>query len=162
MMLYLPDQIDLHELQIAPVRSRSEVRAFLDAHHYLGGRGVPIYKHALGVWAEYTLVGVGVFGRPCARQECRPDTLELRRYCLLDSLPRNAESYCLSRMLRWLKARGYRRVITYADPSQGHTGGIYKAVGFYCVGMTGRGNWGNRPYRRSERATAKLKFVATL
>lgn len=35
-------QVSLSDLYIAPLRTRHEARAFLDAYHYLGGRGVPV------------------------------------------------------------------------------------------------------------------------
>lgn len=161
MCLFNPTEvITLSDLRIAPVRSKQEVWAFLNAYHYLGARGVPVYKHALGVWADITLMGVGVFGRPVARHECKAGVIELRRFCLIDSLPRNAESYTLSRMLRWLKAQGYRRVITYSDPSVGHRGTIYKAVGMHCEGYTDGGDWNRarRPRRQASSTTPKLKW----
>lgn len=37
-----------------------------------------------------------------------------------------------------MKASGFERVLSYADPAFGHTGVIYKATGFRIVGMTSK------------------------
>jgi len=50
------------------------------------------------------------------------------------------------------------RIISYADPEQGHTGSIYKAVGFKKVGTTGSGNWNNREGRVAGGQNPKIKF----
>lgn len=156
--LFNPTEVALSDLRIAPLRTRREVRAFLDAYHHLGGRGVPAYKHALGVWVGYVLMGVGVFGWPRSQHLCKEGVLELYRFALIDALPRNSESYCLARMLKWLRTHGYREVITYSDPAQGHTGTIYKAVGFTCEGKAGGGTWANRPGRRDHHTGVKIRW----
>ena len=35
-----------------------------------------------------------------------------------------------------LRANGVRRILSYADPAQGHAGTIYKALGFVYLGIT--------------------------
>jgi hypothetical protein len=39
-------------------------------------------------------------------------------------------------MLRALRKQGIQRVLSYADPTYGHVGTIYKALGFVCLGQT--------------------------
>jgi len=63
--------------------------------------------------------------------------LELRRLCLIDATPKNAESYFVGKTLRWLrKNTNWEFVISYADGEQGHTGVIYRASNFKYLGQT--------------------------
>lgn len=146
------------ELTVAPIHSRTTVREFLNVHHYLSGYGVPAYRVAFGVWHGVNLVGVGVFGVPRARHEDYISTVELYRFCLLDVCPRNSESYTLARMLKQLREMGFGRVISYSDPSHGHTGTIYKAVGFVCLGERRSSPWSHRAGRRATQVTRKIKW----
>jgi len=91
------------------------------------------------------LVGAAIFGTPAGMGVARkyePGAAELlmecRRFVLLDECPRNSESKVLSYMLRRLKARGMRSVLSYADPAHGHEGVIYRAAGFEYRGTTAK------------------------
>jgi len=97
-----------------------------------------------GNWGMPELVGVCVYTRPAgvsAAQKYYPEApdrcLELRRLCLIDDTPKNAESFFIAKTLRWLKKyTEWEYVISYADPEQGHTGTIYRASNFHYHGMT--------------------------
>ena len=66
--------------------------------------------------------------------------VELRRLYVVDGTPRNTESFFIGYTLRWLKRNTpVEKVITYADPKQGHSGGIYKATNFVYIGETKTG-----------------------
>jgi len=87
------------------------------------------------------VVGGAIFGKPGAFNVSRKydkgePLLELRRFVLEDRLPRNSESRVLGVMLRSLRKKGIRRILSYADPSHGHTGVIYAATGFVRHGVT--------------------------
>lgn len=106
-------------------------------------------KYAFGLFAPgkfgiQQLVGVCVYTLPAGPTagksycpEAPEKVLELRRLACIDDTPKNAESFFVSKTLKWLKKNtDYKIVISYADPEQGHTGVIYKASNFTLVGMT--------------------------
>jgi hypothetical protein len=99
---------------IVPVAT---VAAFLDAHHYPGAarRGV--------AWSdEY---GVLVLASPTSRH-LPGDWLELSRWCLVGG--KNAGSKQWAEVSRWLAHNHTATtVVSYSDPSVGHTGALYKA-----------------------------------
>lgn len=101
-----------------------------------------------GDWGMPELVGVCIYTRPAGAAAAKryypedPDKcLELRRLCLIDETPKNAESYFVSRTIKWLKKNtDWKFIISYADPEQGHGGVIYRAANFKYEGVTGEGS----------------------
>lgn len=93
------------------------------------------------------LIGVCIYTRPAGPTASKsywpnaPDrVLELRRLCLIDDTPKNAESYFIAHTIRWLKKNTeWEYIISYADGEQGHTGVIYRASNFNYLGKTGAG-----------------------
>lgn len=126
------------------------VRNFLRKWHYADHVAVQA-KETFGLFREGPflpeLVGVCVYTRPAgpsAAQKYYPQDpdkcLELRRLCLIDDTPKNAESFFVSRTLKWLrKHTEWKYVVSYADPEQGHRGTIYKASNFKYEGVTAPG-----------------------
>ncbi len=118
------------------------VAHFLDERHYLGatGRGI--------AWSdEY---GVLVLAKPTARRLPQDGTwLELVRWCLTGE--RNGGSRQWSRVVRWLRTERSEvtTVVSYSDPSVGHTGALYKACNWTWAPTwhrlrpppTGNGSW---------------------
>jgi hypothetical protein len=118
------------------------VTYYLDANHYLGstGRGF--------AWSdEY---GVLVLAKPTARRLPSDGTwLELVRWCLV-GLP-NGGSQQWSRVAKYLRAElpHVTTVVSYSDPSVGHTGALYKACNWSWAPTwhrlkpppTGNGSW---------------------
>lgn len=95
----------------------------LRERHYLGSsrRGFAYCDHA----------GVMVFAAPTSRR--LPTTwLELVRWCIVDQT-KNAGSMQWARVLRKLKLerREVTTVVSYSDPSVGHTGALYRATNWY-------------------------------
>jgi len=81
------------------------------------------YISMQGVWKKYV--------------EKEADIIELRRLCCIDDTLKNTESYFIGSTLRWLKKNTeIKKVISYADKTYGHSGGIYKASNFKHLGMT--------------------------
>lgn len=108
------------------------------ARHYLHRR--PPISHAFGLYVRGQLLGVVTYGVPASRHlqksACPSDpdqVLELNRLWLDDSLPKNSESWFVSRTLRMLPPR---IVVSYADPLHGHYGFIYRALNFHYAGWT--------------------------
>jgi hypothetical protein len=121
---------------IVPV---ANVAAFLDAHHYLGRarRGV--------AWSDE--LGVLVLASPTSRH-LPTDWLELSRWCLVGE--KNGGSRQWSRVVGWLRAEtDCTTVVSYSDPSVGHTGALYKACNWLWAPTwqrlrpppTGGGSW---------------------
>lgn len=127
------------------------VRTFLGKWHYSDYTNVQA-KEVFGLFREGDflpeLVGVCVYTRPAgpaAAQKYYPQDpdkcLELRRLCLIDDTPKNAESFFVGRTLRWLrKHTDWKFVVSYADPEQGHQGTIYRASNFKYEGTTSAGS----------------------
>ena len=96
------------------------VALFLRANHYLGAtnRGF--------AWSDED--GVLVLAKPTARRLPQDGTwLELVRWCLVGN--RNGGSRQWAKVVRWLRAERSEvtTVVSYSDPSAGHTGTLYKA-----------------------------------
>jgi len=137
--------------RVDPIRFDS-ARPFLRNWHYDKYVNVQC-KHAFGLFKPENdfgipeMVGVCVYtlpAGPTAGQAYCPEApdkvLELRRLACIDETPRNAESFFVSKTLKWLKKNtDCQVVISYADPEQGHTGIIYKASNFELVGRTSPG-----------------------
>src|SRR5688572_18579771 len=97
----------------------SRVAGFLAERHYLGptNRGV--------AWQDE--FGVMVWAAPTSRRLPSDRWLELVRWCLLGT--KNGGSQQFARVRRWLFEAfpHITTLVSYSDPSQGHTGALYKA-----------------------------------
>jgi hypothetical protein len=127
------------------------VRKFLKRWHYSDYVNIQA-KHTFCLFREGNfgipeMVGVCIYTRPAgptAGQSYYPEApdkvLELRRLCLIDATPKNAESFFVSRTIKWLKGNSdWEFILSYADMEQGHTGVIYRASNFEYLGVTGVG-----------------------
>lgn len=110
-----------------------------------------IQKHYIGRWPGVCVlilalkhlrvpVGVIVFALPPRETAKRYGgvTWELARLWVCDTVPKNAETYLISRAVRYIK-RHHREVhalVSYADPSAGHSGVIYRASNWTSDGRT--------------------------
>ncbi len=117
-----------------------ESNKFIKSHHYLKSvsRG---NKFVFNLMLHGRLVGVAAFGI-CTGTKAQlkygkgKPTLELKRFVLLPGLVKNTASWFLSRCCATLfNNYSIQVIITYADPRQGHTGAIYKASNFTCLGQ---------------------------
>jgi hypothetical protein len=123
--------------------SAADVREFIERHHYSHSIKGVTPSYCFKVTLDGQLVGAAIFGLPGMRETLEKysefgqyELLELRRFVAVDDTPRNFESFCLGVMLRKLRQYGIQRILSYADPSHGHVGTIYKAVGFEFLGQT--------------------------
>jgi hypothetical protein len=124
----------------APIVPPRNVAAYLDANHYLG-------RTARGfAWSDR--YGVIVLAPPTSRRLPR-EWLELSRWCLTGEP--NAGSRQWAAVARYLRASrpDVSTVVSYSDPSVGHTGALYKACNWIWAPTwhrlreppTGQGSW---------------------
>jgi hypothetical protein len=129
----------------------STVRKFLKKWHYSDYVNIQA-KHTFclfreGLFGIPEMIGVCIYTRPAgpsAGQTYWPQApdkvLELRRLCLIDDTPKNAESFFVGWTIRWLKKNtDWEYIISYADEEQGHSGIIYRASNFKYLGKTSPG-----------------------
>lgn len=138
------------------VCDRSEIRDFIEQHHYSQSINGVMTPYCFKLTQDGSLIGAMVYGplgmaNAWKKYADDPDTvIELRRLCLIDETPKNAESYFIGQTLRWIaKNTPIRVVVSYADPNYGHAGTIYKATNFEHVGMTAKGRvifWKGKKY----------------
>lgn len=124
-------------LRVQRVSSQQAISVVVK-HHYLH-RKAPI-SFAFGLYKGPKLMGVVTFGTPPSRHlqksACPSDpslVLELNRLWVDDALPRNTESWFVSRALKMLPPR---IIVSYADPKFGHCGYVYRALNFNYAGWT--------------------------
>jgi hypothetical protein len=166
--------LQLKELLVAPT-SRDEVRDFIEKWHYsqsINGLRVAHCFQLLTPWGD--MIGAAIFGAMAMSgqykrfAERESDVIELRRLCCIDETPKNTESYFIGKMLRWLKKNtDYKVVVSYADADQGHSGVIYRASNFECLGFKKGGKiimWNGKRYHdkavRAKDYSGKIKPFA--
>lgn len=113
-------------------------REVAEREHYMHRK--PVVSRAFGLYEDGELVGVCVYGTPASRHlqlGAYPSdpgkVLELNRLWVDDRMPKNTESWFVSRTLRQLDQR---MIVSYADTAQGHVGYVYRALNFYYAGWT--------------------------
>jgi hypothetical protein len=118
--------------------SLAEVSAFVQAH-YLKKRPA-IVLLSLGIFSFEKLVGMVLYSAPPKQSDVRygGKTWELARLYLLDEVPKNAETWAISGSVKHIR-KNYPDVyalVSYADPSAGHSGTIYRAANWVPDGRT--------------------------
>jgi hypothetical protein len=107
--------------------------------HYLG-KWPAVVLLTLGMWRDEQPLGVVVFAAPPRETMKRygGNVWELARLWIADEVPRNAESWLLAQAARYVRRRRpeVEVLVSYADPSRGHQGGIYRAAGWRADGWT--------------------------
>lgn len=139
-----PLQYRPRELVVSPCSLR-EIRSFIEANHYMGSiNGVKVTQ-CFSVKREGLLVGGLIFGQMATNAwrhygDSEGATLELRRLFLVDAAGKNSESRVVAFCIRWIKRNlpEVKRIVSYADPSRGHSGGIYLATNFRYAGLSGK------------------------
>lgn len=120
-----------------------EVSKFVIDHHYAHSH-ITAMPFCFRFLVHGVLGGVCLFsmiaGNPKAAQVLTGfsdwrDYLELHRVVLLDEIPKNSESRFIGWCLRWLKQNTtIKAVVTFADPTHGHSGIIYRASNWLYLG----------------------------
>ena len=117
-----------------------EANSFVKRWHYTG-----CMPHGLNVCyglfldgALYAVIVYGNGGNPyLAKFIGKNSVMELTRMCRVEP----AQKYYLSRFIRQTmkmlsQELDFEAIVAYADPDQGHSGGVYKATGFVMHGKT--------------------------
>lgn len=133
-------------------------------NHYLH-RKCPC-SQALGLFELDKLVGVIIFGKPASYTLCNgiagedesKNVIEFSRLWVDDSMPRNTESWFVSRAIKLCR---FEIIVSFADTEQGHIGYIYQATNWLYCGVSKRQRYfrpkgnslnnGGTEYRRRER-----------
>lgn len=128
------------DLRLAWVDAATARKA-VEAWHYSKSYPMPPVTN-VGVWEADRFIGVVVFGHGGNFRSGDPygmrvgEVVELVRVAMR---PHSCQvSRCIRIALLMLKksSPGVRLVVSYADPVQGHGGGIYKAGGWVFAGQT--------------------------
>jgi hypothetical protein len=129
---------------VAPA-SLESAQELVRRHHYSkGGSNTACYVHGLYRRSGMALMGVA-WWLPPTRVACESvnkaqwqRVLNLTRLVIVPEVPKNAATFLLGRSISLIRRDGrFVSLVTYADESQGHAGGIYKASNWDYVGRTG-------------------------
>lgn len=119
--------------------SKEAVDHLVKKHYLRKWPGVTVCTIGLRAGGEY--IGVIVFALPpreTNKRYCVSVCWELARLFIEDGTAKNAETWFMSRAIRYVQ-RNFPQVellVSYADPSRGHTGTIYKAGNWIKAGRT--------------------------
>src|SRR5690606_34391376 len=121
---------------------RSDISEFIEKNHYSGSINGVKGNYYFLLERDTEIVGAMIYGQLGMANawrkygETEQDVIELRRLCLIDDTPKNAESFFIGKTLRWLKNNtDIKTIVSYADPNYGHAGIIYQATNFEMIGM---------------------------
>lgn len=113
--------------------------AHMVAAHYLG-RWPGVCVLSLAMWHDERPVGMIIFALPPRESAKRYGgvTWELARLWVAESVPSNAETWLIAKAVSYIKRHRpeVRCLVSYADPSAGHSGTIYKAANWTSDGRT--------------------------
>lgn len=121
--------------------SHEAARYACERWHY--SRCVPAGKLVkLGVWEDGCFIGAVIFGRGANNNIGSRYNLRQTEMCELVRVALRSHLSSVSRILKvsvrklCTQSPGMRLIISYADPSFGHYGGIYQAAGWQYIGRT--------------------------
>ena len=131
--------LDNYFVEEIPPKAAQEI---VIANHYLHRRA-PCSK-AYGMFDSIgQIVGVAIYGVPasstllkgiCGEDEAK-NVYELSRLWISDEVPKNAESWLISRSIKNLDRE---IVVSFADSSQNHYGYVYQAANFFYTGLSAK------------------------
>lgn len=118
--------------------SYKEAELFLSVFHYIGTapRGNSSWY---SLRCGRSILGVIGIGRGANKHlSNKTPSMELTRMAIVDWAPKNAGSYFLSKVVKQFKRDfpAIKRLVSFADPNVGHTGGIYRAANWIESGHT--------------------------
>lgn len=118
--------------------SRSDVDHIVKRHYI--GKWPGVVTLILAMIHSGSVVGACIFALPPRETSIRykGNTWELARLWIDDCAPRNAETWFLARAVRFIRKHhaDVKVLVSYADPSAGHSGVIYKAANWVSDGRT--------------------------
>lgn len=139
------DAFNLKDLSIRVCSDSIESVKLLDSHHY-GGYGRHGSIH-IGAYLGQNIVACAKFASPVRMEVAKSmgveysKVLELDRFCIDPKYQKkNLASYFLSRIVPLIKRinPSVTHLVSFADPSYGHSGVIYKAANWKFVHTTSR------------------------
>lgn len=149
------EYVDVSKMKIRQIDKLSAAM-FIKKHHYT--KKSSSCRYALGLYyveeKEHPffnakieiLIGVMTYGHPVSNRTVASITkeikleldevLELTRLVCLPDYGTNTESWFIGQSFKWLKkyAPEVKVLVSYADPEQSHTGGIYRATNWMYQG----------------------------
>lgn len=139
-----------------------EANELLAREHYLGPLTAGGAKLVVVGELDGQPVACQVWRRPTSRRLPKDGTwLELSRWCLTPAAGANAGSRCHRAALPLLRELGALTVVSYSDPSAGHTGALYRACNWLWAPTwqrlrpppSGQGKWsaGGQPQAVKDR-----------
>lgn len=131
-------QIDKSEIEMY-VLDYQTAKKIITENHY--SHTMPCCELALGFYISHRLNCVIVFGQSATSRMAKSlpssNYWELVRLFSFDWGGKNIESYCIGKALKYIEQNCNKDVIvSFADPSQGHVGGIYQATNWLYCGLT--------------------------
>lgn len=134
---------ELKDLELKVV-DNGFAKSFISRYHY--SKTCSNIVVAIGEFVGIDMKNCIVFnycaGREMAKQVMNhgdnSNTLELARMVSLEPKPKNLESYCIAKAIKWLKQNmpNIKVIISYADNTAGHHGYCYQASGFVYYGQS--------------------------
>ena len=130
-----------HDLHIDWATHKAAVYACENWHY---SKRVPSGKLVrLGVWENKKFIGVIIFGIGANRNMLKPYGLNQDEGCELVRIALKKHKAPVSKIvslaLKMLKSsQNLKLVVSYADPEQGHHGGIYQAGNWIYAGRSGK------------------------
>lgn len=122
------------------------IKPLIETHHYSENVNGLDVRYCFCLTYGTEIIGGMIYGRMAMRNAFKKyadredDVLELRRLCCVDDTPKNTESFFIGKSIRYLTKRtSIKKIVSYADPTWGHEGTIYKASNFKFLGKTSRG-----------------------
>ncbi len=145
--------------------SRPDADGFIKQHYLRRWPGVVVLK--LGLFSGHTAIGVVVFALPPRETAKRygVKVWELARLFIVDETPKNSETWFVSRAIRYIQKHhvDVGAIVSYADPSAGHSGIIYRAGNWISDGRTDQGRKTPRfDYRVGDKVLAVVPMFLTV
>jgi hypothetical protein len=125
------------------VRTATQAEAvdFIARTHYaMGAPNTSVARHGLCAVNDDTLRGIALWLPPtkAAAVSVNPGNwrgvLSLSRLCIAPGMPTNSASFLLGASMRLICRHTWPTLLTYAGTREGHTGAIYRATNWACLG----------------------------
>jgi hypothetical protein len=130
------------DYDVRAIEHANAVALIEQAHYARGAANTSVFAHGLFRTGGATLVGVALWMPPtrvCAESVDREHwraVLALSRLVVLHGEPKMATGILLGASIRRVRRDGrWVALVTYADPSEGHDGTIYRATGWSDEGL---------------------------
>ena len=140
--------------------SQADAVSFIEQEHYAqGAPNTSVSRMAL-VAADNPdkIKGVALWLPPTrnaalsVNRENPRGVLALSRLCIAPDVPRNGASFLLGRSMAAIDRSVWPTFLTYADTREGHTGAIYRATNWTCLGeVKGSDAWADQLGQRRGR-----------